>query len=192
MPLYELKLAEFKFPKNLRGDNANFRFVVDLRFVDDKGRPAVEHTVMPSLDTYWECDPGQSEEPNFVRGKNGEKDIAAFDMNKIDDWDKLILFVTGESLHSIRFTVLDVDRKDFWDVVKRSLGKIAKVVMGRVKDVIPHGNALLFKSLGSAAEDAQSFLLKDLAGGDKVDRILFIGSKRFTEKYNKGVFQFTI
>ena len=67
MPFFEFTLAEFTFPAKLPNDKANFRFVVDLRFIDDKGRFTTEHAVMPSLDTFWECDTRRADRPNYVR-----------------------------------------------------------------------------------------------------------------------------
>ena len=49
MPLFELVLTEFLFPKALPNDKANFRFIVDLRFINEKGQFITEHAVMPSL-----------------------------------------------------------------------------------------------------------------------------------------------
>ena len=121
MPLFELTLKKFLFPKDLPNDKANFRFIVDLRFINEKGQFITEHAVMPSLDTFWECDTGRKDRPNYVRGKDVSSNCSQFDMCAIDDWDKLILCVKGESVHSIQFKVIDVDRKDAWDKVKNFL-----------------------------------------------------------------------
>ena len=157
MPLFELILTEFLFPEDLPNRNANFRFIVDLRFINDKGHFTTEHAVMPGLDTFWECDKDQTDMPNYVRDNTHSQ----FNMEKIDDWDKLILCVNGQSLHSIQFKVFDVDRKDAWDKVQNFLEGMIGAVIGKVKGTIP-------ESLGGAADDLQSFLLKKLAGGDKV------------------------
>ena len=168
MPLFELTLTEFLFPEDLPNGKANFRFIVDLRFINDKGQFTTENAVMPSLDTFWECDTTQKDEPNYVRGEDvspGPCDstytYGQFNMCAIDDWDKLILCVKGQSLHSIQFKVFDVDRKDAWDNVQNFLEGIVGAVIGKVKGTIP-------ESLGGAADDLKSFLLKKLAGGDKV------------------------
>ena len=176
MPLFELVLTEFLFPKALPDDKANFRFIVDLRFINEKGQFITEHAVMPSLDTFWECDTGRKDRPNYVRGKGVSCNCSQFDMCSIDDWDKLILCVKGESVHSIQFKVIDVDRKDAWDKVKNFLDGMIGAVIGKIKGGIP-GNLPfpLPESLGGAADDLQSFLLKKLAGGDKV---LFRGSDK--------------
>ena len=172
MPLFELVLTEFLFPKALPNDKANFRFIVDLRFINEKGQFITAHAVMPSLDTFWECDISRKDRPNYVR----DSVQSQFNMAEIDDWDKLILCVKGESVHSIQFKVIDVDRKDAWDKVKNFLEGMTGAVIGKVKGGIP-GNLPfpLPESLGGAADDLQSFLLKKLAGGDKV---LFRGSNK--------------
>ena len=179
MSVFELKLTKFLFPKELSNNRANFRFVVDLRLINDKCQFATEHAVMPSMDTFWECDTGRKKKPNYVRGKdttlNGNS-CSQFDMEKIDDWDKLILHVKGKSVHSIQFKVIDVDRKDAWDKVKDFLGGIIEAFIGKIKGFIPKDLTLsLPESLGGAADDLNSFLLKKLAGGNKV---LFRGSTR--------------
>ena len=68
MSVYEITLTGFKFPKNLDNDKANFRFVVDLRFVNDESRFTTEHAVMPSLDTFWECDQGGARASQTMSG----------------------------------------------------------------------------------------------------------------------------
>ena len=167
---FELTLDGFQFPDELPNGNANFRFVVDLRYVNAKGQFVTEHAVMPSLDTFWECDLKRSNKPNYVRSQDGPN----FNMDKIDAWDKLILCVTGKSLHSIQFKVIDVDREDAWDKIKNFVGGIVDAALGKAKGAISQGVPdPITESLGAAADDLQSFLLKKLAGGDKV---LFRGS----------------
>ena len=142
MSLFELTLQQFLFPNDLPNDKANFRFVVDLRYIAEKCRFTTEHAVMPSLDTFWECDTGRKDAPNYVRkhdGGNG-KPLPEFDFDdkhKIDHWDRLILHVKGESLHSIQFKVIDVNRKDAWDKVKPFLKGIVEAVIGKIKGIIP-------------------------------------------------------
>lgn len=185
MAIFELTLTGFQFPKELPNNRANFRFVVDLRFINDKDRFTTEHAVMPSLDTFWECDTEKKDAPNYVRKHDvDQKALPRFDFegdeNKIDPWDRLILMLKGKSLHSIQFKVFDVDRKDAWDKVKNFLGGMVEAFFGRIKGIIPGNLPLsLSESMGGAADDVQSFLLKKLAGGDKV---LFRGSRKFTDK----------
>ena len=182
---FELKLTGFEFPEKLSGNKANFRFVVDLRFIDKHGRFAAEHAVMPSLDTFWECDPNRYSKPNYVRGGTKDKPENKFVFKKsseskkgVDEWDSLILHVEGKSLHSIQFKVIDVDRKDAWDTVKNVLGKVAETVIGKARGFILRKELPFPTAMGAAADDVQSFLLKKLAGGDKV---LFKGSEMFAK-----------
>lgn len=170
---YQLELTGFRFPEELSNNRANFRFLVDLRYVGSEETFLTEHAVMPSLDTFWECDERRDAKPNYVRAENSP--CFEFGPGKIDEWDQLIMVVRAERLHSIQFKVIDVDRRDAWDRVKSFLGGAVRAVVGRAKDRIPAG-AVLSNSLGGAADDVQSFLLKRLAGGDKV---LFRGSHTF-------------
>ena len=176
MPVFGFKLEKFLFPKKLSNNKANFRFVVDLRFINDKGQLATAHAVMPSLDTFWECDTSRDEKPNYVRGKD-VGDYGQFNMAAIDEWDRLILHVKGKNVHSIQFKVIDVNRKDAWDKVNNFLGGIIEAVIGKIKGVIPEDSSLslLSGSLGGAVDDLQSFFLKKLAGGNDV---LFRGSAK--------------
>ncbi len=188
LPLYEFTLTDFLFPADLPNNKANFRFVVDLRFINHRSQFATEHAVMPSLDTFWECDTERAGKPNYVRDA-GEEALRAgegpasrcgrFEMATIDEWDKLILLVRGKRVHSIQFKVFDVDRRDAWDKIKDFLGGIVEAVIGRIKGTIPENLPLhLPESLGGSADDLQSFLLKKLAGGDAV---LFRGSTLLSE-----------
>ena len=195
MPLFKFTLKEFRFPKKLSNNKANFRFVVDLRFINDESQFATEHAVMPGLDTFWECDTGKKDKPNYVRGKDAG-DYGQFDMNDngpIDEWDRLILHVKGKSVHSIQFKVIDVNREDAWDKVKDFLGGIIEAVIGKIKGVIPTAGipaSLLAESLGGAADDVQSFLLKKLAGGNDV---LFRGSAQLQAPDDNGTLKkFTV
>ncbi len=188
MPLYEFTLTDFLFPADLPNNKANFRFVVDLRFINHRSQFATEHAVMPSLDTFWECDTERESKPNFVRdageealriGEGPAVRCGRFEMAAIDDWDKLILLVRGRKIHSIQFKVFDVDRRDAWDKIKDFLGGIVEAVIGRVRGTIPENLPLqLPESLGGAVDDLQSFLLKKIAGGDAV---LFRGSTLLSE-----------
>lgn len=187
MTKFKLDLTGFEFPKELPNNKANFRFIVDLRFFDEDDRFDTENAVMPSFETFWECDPSRHDKPNYVRGgtkdkpenkfvfkKSGEIKKGVDDKKGVDEWDRLILHVEGKSLHSIQFKVIDVDRKDAWDAVKNVLGKIAEVVIGKARAFILKQKDMPFRgAMGAAADDVQSFLLMKLAGGDQV---LFKGS----------------
>lgn len=192
MPTYEINLKSFIFPANLPDEKANFRFIVDLRYIDKTNEFVTEHAVMPSLDTFWECAKDRHEKPNYVRDETDpQKPKFRFDNGNtdgneqneddrdkpkgIDEWDRLIFHVNGKSLHSIQFKVIDVNRKDAWDTVRNVLGKVAEVAIGKMQGILPI-SSLWSRPLGAASGDVQSFLLKKLAGGDKV---LFRGSAKF-------------
>ena len=175
---FEIRLTGFEFPPQLDNSKANFRFIVDLRYLDASGEFATEHAVMPSLDTFWECDPGRAQAPNFVRaGKDDEWD-AKFNMEKIDDWDRLVLRVKGRELHAVQVKVIDVDRADIFDKLKGALQGVLEGALGtlraRVASRIPGSSGAqgmppsVHQALGSAANDVEAFLLKKLAGGDDV------------------------
>lgn len=108
MPLFELNLTGFRFPDDLPNDRANFRFVADLRYLDHRKQFKSVHAVMPSLDTFWECDKRRADRANHVRDASD----ARFDMAKIDVWERLVFLVRAEAVHSIQFKVLDVNSRD--------------------------------------------------------------------------------
>lgn len=180
---FEIRLDGFKFPQQLANSKANFRFIVDLRYVDAIGEFATEHAVMPSLDTFWECDTGNAQAPNFVRAGKKDDWHPEFDMTRIDDWDRLVLRVKGRELHSVQVKVIDVDRADILDKLKGAFQGVLEGALGTLRaraaaripgsigsqDVPPS----VHQALGSAADDVEAFLLKKLAGGDDV---LFRGS----------------
>ncbi len=180
---FVIRLQSFTFPEKLGGSKANFRFIVDLRY-SAGGEFSIEHAVMPNLDTYWECDPGQKDAPNFVRMEDQGKWKPNFDMSKIDEWDCLVLSIKAENLHAVQVKVIDVDRKDVFDKLKGAFQGILEGCLGmlrtRISARLPQ-NVLQNKApqvnqvLGGAADDIEAFLLKKLAGGDDV---LFRGSSR--------------
>ena len=172
MPYFELKLEKFQFPKDLDNKYANFRFNVDLRFINDQGQYATKQAVMPSLDTFWECATNKKDEPNYVRDDEYDKNnnsLSQFDEEVLHEWDRLILLVKGTSVHSILFTVNDVDRKDIWDKVQDFVMKILEATLLKIKDAIPGNLPLsLPDSLGETVDDLQSFMLKKISGGDTI------------------------
>ncbi|MFQ5747630.1 MAG: hypothetical protein ACE5HF_10495 [Gemmatimonadota bacterium] len=171
---FELILTGFRFPRDLSGSRANFRFVADLRYVNRRGDWMTDHAVMPSLDTFWECDPGKPKAPNYVRAAD-DGAFGRFDMNRIDDWDRLILLVRAGALHSVQFKVFDVNRPDVWDRLREALAGLVRAILGRARDAAGRKDELFSDSLGSAASDLESAVVKRLAGGD---RVLFRGSTR--------------
>ena len=85
-PLYELRLSAFDFPATLPNNNANFRFVFDVRYMKADGSFASEHVVLPGLDAFWECDKTKHTAANFVR----DDAAASFDMTRVDAWAKSV------------------------------------------------------------------------------------------------------
>ena len=178
MATFEITLCAFTYPEDLPNRKANFRFIVAVRFQEADGSVVTEHAVMPSFDTFWECDKGKSGELNYVRADDSPK----LDMARVDDWDKLVLRVSCESLDSLQLTVIDVNRKDAWEKMKGILGVISQVVLSteNVKATLAlpktgTGSSLKAESLGSAASDVKAFTLRKLAGGND---ILFRGSNK--------------
>lgn len=167
---YELRLTGFQFPGALPADKANFRFVIDIRYIDADGGFTTAHVVMPGLDTFWECAPDKSSAPNYVRaGKD-----PAFDMTAIDHWDSLILLFHATCVHSINISVFDVNRRDAWDAIKDNIGPLIGAALGKAQTALPAlgpVGAAIGDRLGDAAEDVKSYALKRLAGGG--DKVLF-------------------
>ena len=95
-------------------------------------------------------------------------------MTKVDVWERLAFLVRAEAVHSIQFKVLDVNRRDAWDTVKDFLGGVLEGAVGGWKKDLrkEEVSGLEGGALGAAGDDIQSFLLKRLAGGD---RVLFRG-----------------
>ena len=174
MGTYKLTLEGFTFPEALARNRSNFRFLVDLRYLDHKSNFQTSHAVMPSLDTFWECDPQRDQKPNYVRASTG----SAFDMSRVDCWDRLILMVNCERLLAIQFKVFDVNRPDAWDRMKGFAGGVAGALVGRVRREMPNGG-MFAQPMGGAADDLRSFLLMKLAGG--ADKLLFRGSKPISD-----------
>lgn len=174
--IYELRLTGFDFPSALPNDKANFRIVAEVRYITPDGGFASDHVVLPGLDTFWECALDKSGEPNYVRAEGA----ASFDMTKVDAWDGLMLIFKASSVHSIKLTVLDVNRQDAWDKIKDHLGPVLEAVMSKATAAVPaiggSFGALVKNSLGDASDDVQGFLLKKLSGAG--DKVLFKGSAR--------------
>jgi len=189
MPVFQIRLAKFAFPTNLEDSKANFRFVFDIRYQGADGAFATEHAVLPSLDTYWECDTHKRENPNYVRGGNsdfqgpeGMLTLATFDMMKIDEWDRLILRINAQAIHSLQFKAFDVNRDDFWNGFKEAVGQVIQALLGKAKGLIAGlpgpVPAVAAGALGTAADDVVSHLLKRLSN---VDELLTRGSVQINE-----------
>ncbi|MFW6084241.1 MAG: hypothetical protein ACODAA_03420 [Gemmatimonadota bacterium] len=175
--IYELSLAGFRFPQSLSDKRSNFRFVVDVRYVNGRGEFDTAHAVLPDLARWWECDLDRRGEPMYVRGPDAG-DFATFDMTAIDAWDRLVLLVRGDGIHSVQFKVFDVDRPDFLDRVGGALGDVAAALIGRKRERIEEDAGVFSGALGAASADLQSALLARLAGGEK---LLFRGAVELDE-----------
>ncbi len=186
MPSFEINLKCFEFPQNLKDEYANFRFAVELRFFNASGKLVTKETVIPSLETFWECDTGEQDAQNYVRATNDDgKSINKFDMNKIGVWDSLIFHIPDiKRLHSIKFTVFDVNREDIWNKAEGLLGKTVgtafDVVTGSVFKKLPSALSSIVKSDEEVMSDLESALIKKITGGDG-DKILFRKSKALDE-----------
>ena len=99
-------------------------------------------------------------------------------MSVIDDWDRLILLVRGDAIHSIQFKVFDVNRPGTLDRIRQGVGEVLGSLMGRARNSLPDVAGVLSDSLGSAATDLESALITRVAGAD---RLLFRGSARIPE-----------
>ena len=171
MATFTITLHAFSYPEDLPNRKANFRFLVAVRLQDANGSFVTEHAVMPSFDTFWECDKGKSGELHYVRDGNSP----SLDMEQVDDWDKLVLRVSCKAVDSVQLTVIDVNRKDAWEKVKSVLGALAQVVLSNdnVKATLTQPRTatptpIKPESLGSAASDIKTFTLRKLAGGNDV------------------------
>ncbi len=174
---WEINLTGFRFPEKLPPKRANFRIVVDLRYVTKRGDHTTEHAVLPGLDRWWECDPDRADSLEFVRGQD-EGEFAALDMSVVDDWDRLILLVRGDAIHSIQFKVFNVNRPGSLDRIRSGLGEVLGALIGRASSSLPEMAEMASDSLGSAATDLESALITRVAGAD---RLLFRGSARIPE-----------
>ena len=179
MPTFEIRLESFQFPKSLENEHANFRFAVDLRLFNNDNQLITMHTIIPGPETFWECDTRKKEKSNYVRD---DQDANKFDMKKVGVWNQLIFYTTNvKSLHSIQFTVYDVDRKDIWDKVENFLGsafeKLLDFATGAVFKKLPSflSSATETDPVKESIDDLEASLLKKVIGGSG-DKILFIGS----------------
>lgn len=169
---YELSLAGFRFPNRLPGKHSNFRFVADVRYVSSRGEHDTQHAIMPDLERHWECDPDRTEESQYVRGADIGS-FGTFDMSRIDAWDRLILLVRADAIHSVQVKVFDIDRPNFFDRLGDALGDVIGTILRRGRSASPGSTGVFADALGTASADVESALLVRLAGGD---RLLFRGS----------------
>ncbi|MDE2927592.1 MAG: hypothetical protein OXT71_14450 [Acidobacteriota bacterium] len=165
--LHTIRLTGFTFPKLLKGNKANFRFLAALRFVDRDGKPGELDVILPNAVDYWECDPKKNEKLNYVRadrkkGVNEQKDPPpTFDMCRVGAWNNLVFQVRARQLTAIQFKVFDVNRKDAWE----KLLPILKAIPGTLAG--PLGPAL------GIAKEATSVVVGEISQDDS---LLFQGS----------------
>ena len=169
---YELSLTGLRFPAALPGKRSNFRLVADVRYMNGRGDFETAHAVLPDLERWWECDPGKEDEALYVRGPENAGAVA-LDMSAIDAWDRLVILVRGDGIHSVQFKLFDIDRPDFFDRIGGALSDVVHTLLGRGRELAAAQAGILAGTLGGAADDLESVLLTRLAGGD---RLLFRGS----------------
>jgi len=169
---YELTLTSFRFPRDLSAKHSNFRFVADVRYVSSRGEHDTLHAVMPDLERHWECDQGRSQDPLYVRGEDTGS-FGTFDMSKIDAWDRLVMLVRADAIHSVQLKVFDIDRPNFFDRLGDAMGDVIRTILGRGRGGLDDSAGVFADALGNASADVESALLTRLAGGD---RLLFRGS----------------
>jgi hypothetical protein len=188
MPNFEITFEKFDFPDELPEARSTFRFIIDIRYVNAKGDFATEHAVLPGLDTYWECEKDHKGEASFVR--NGDK--SEIDIAKIDQWDRLIVKLNAQSLHSIQVKVFDIEKTGgFMDKLKEYSGMVVQALIGTAvktaKEAVPVPPAVLQGAFGAATHDVETFALAQLAGIRAQDSLLFKKSTNDMTPGNKSL-----
>lgn len=173
---YELAITDVRFPKALPAKRCNFRLVADVRYVNGRGDFDTAHAVLPDLERWWECDPDRRDDPRYVRGAD-DGAFGTFDMGAVDAWDRLLILVRGDGIHSVQLKLFDIDRPDLFDRVGGALGDVVASVMGRGRERFETAAGVFTGALGNASADVESALLTRLAGGE---RLLFRGSAQLS------------
>ena len=180
---FAIMLEGFHFPENLGKDKSNFHFTVGLRFFDKDGNFNTVHTMLPGLDTYWECDPRKEKKTNYVRG-SVEDGYVNFDMKAVGKWDSLIFVAKGIRLHSIQFKVFDVNRKDVWDKISGLIKGLFAMGVGVATAKIPAAFAPPVQGL---ADDLRLAVMNEITSEDD---LLFRQSLSFDEnKASSGEYE---
>jgi hypothetical protein len=184
MPTFELTLEGFEFPENLEESRSTFRFLVDLRYIDANNKFATTHSVLPGLDTHWECEKGHKDKPNFVR----PDDLSAkFDMDKIDIWDRLIIRLRAKEIDSLQVKVIDIEKGGgLLDKIKEYASPLIQSFIGTVGPRITRATEKATEAvpefaqgvLGDAISDVESLALAKLAGMRGEEFLLFKRGKR--------------
>lgn len=193
---YTLTFKGFKFPADLPNDKANYRFLVDVRFLLDNGELGKPlYAVLPDFDTFWECDRGRSKKPNYVRSPDLVQDesgeaLSKFDMARIEQVKDTILVFAADRLFSINIKIFDVNRVGLWEKIKDTIGPILTQLSGMAlggfvnkvtrtpvgKFEIP---GAVSDAFGSALQDLQSHLLQKVSGGR--DSVLCQMAKKYSD-----------
>ena len=180
---FAITLEGFRFSENLDKGKANFRFIVGLRFFDKDDNFSTAHTILPGLDTYWECATGKIDAPNYV-GPPSKKDYGSFDMKAVGKWDSLIFVAKGIRLHSIQFKVFDVNRKDVWDKISGLIKGLFAMGIGVATANIPSAFAPPVQGL---TDDLRLAVMNKITSDDD---LLFRKSLSFDEnKASSGEYE---
>jgi len=170
--VYLFSLTNFAFPSGLQDDKANFRFVFELRHVNEKKQAVTVNSVSPGAETFFECDRDKEEETV----KNDDLDehyyvrddsLPKFAIDKVQDWHKLVLMVNSQKLIGMRLKVLDVDREGLWEKFKEVISALVGALIGRAtsSDAIPD---IIAQPVATASEQFQTWLTDKMAGKHKV------------------------
>ncbi len=138
-------IENFSFPSSLDKSKANFRFVIELNYFNRLGNPTFATGAVPAVDSYWECDwtKANARPPRYVGprpGPRGGKPEAygTIDQAKLNPHQKLAMLVnTNGGLYSLNCTLLDVDRRDFWDLFLEKLSGAVEPLLGQAAAALP-------------------------------------------------------
>lgn len=189
MPNFELTLEGFTFPKDLPEARSTFRFLIDIRYIDPDGKFATTHAVLPGLDTYWECEKEKEGEASFVRHKT----LPKIDIDKIDEWDRLIVLLKAKELHSLQIKVFDIEKSGgFLDRIKEYAGMIVEALVGKATTVATGGIPapdFAKDAFGAAVHDVETFALAQLAGVKQQNSLIFKRSEKSFPAAPGGAFK---
>jgi|SRR5688500_1451657 len=170
-PNFVLSLVDLKFPDSLDKDHANFRLIIELRYINDKSIWMTDRSVMPGLEDYWECDPTRGSDRRFVRNKNGSASIDFLDPELFDRWDRVALMVNATELFMCRVTVVDVDRQSALEKLAAVLIPMLGATLATAAELIP--SKVVSAPLGSFADKLHAWLMeKVVAPRDKTLSVL--------------------
>jgi hypothetical protein len=174
MPIFEISLKDFSFPANLTDARSTFRFLTTLRYITTDGKFDTIQSVVPGLDSYWECEKAHKGKSNYVRDAAFPK----FDMSRIDAWDTLLFAVKAQELHSLQLKVIDIEKTGGWlDKMKEYVGSMIQAYLGTIKPVasaaIPGPIAFVKDTFGNAIDDVEGLVVAKLAGMKGQEFLLF-------------------